>query len=83
MPSIEHYYRRHAIEGESRCLMPEMTVRTAEIIEQEGDRMVVEASYHWTDRRRGDGVAQDCLGNSSRRFTLYQGQVMKMTGEQR
>jgi hypothetical protein len=81
--SMEQYYRRHGIEGNGRCLLPEMTVQKAEIVEQKGDRMVVEASYHWTDRRRGDGVVQDCRGFNSRRFTLYQRQVLAMSGEQR
>lgn len=81
--AMERYYARHGIEGEGRCLLPEMTVTKAEVVEQRGERVIVDADYHWDDRRRSEGVAQTCMGFGSRRFTLYQGRVMAMSGEQR
>jgi len=81
--AMERYYARHGMEDDARCPTPVMTVSNAEVVEQSGERMIVEANYRWEDRRRGSGVAQNCLGVGSRRFTLYQGQVMGMTGQRR
>jgi hypothetical protein len=81
--AMERYYVRHGIEDNGRCPLPEMTVTEASIVEQSGDRMVVDADYHWEDRRRTGGIANDCIGFGNRRFTFYQGQILAMTGEQR
>jgi len=81
--ALERYYARHGIEEDGRCPLPEMRLTSAEITGQEGDRMTVVADYRWVDRRRGDGVAQSCLGTGTRTFMLYQGHVMSMSGERR
>lgn len=81
--ALERYYARHAIEGDGRCTLPEMNVQDATILEQDADRMTVEASYHWVDRRRGSGVAKDCMGFGTRTFTLIRGQIMMMSGGRR
>ena len=81
--ALERYYARHGIEEDGRCPLPEMKVTSAEVTSRQGDRMTVTADYRWVDRRRGDGVAQSCLGSGSRTFMLYQGRVMSMSGEQR
>jgi hypothetical protein len=60
-----------------------MTVTDAKVVEQRGERVVIDADYHWEDRRRSTGVAQTCIGFGNRRFTLYQGRVMAMSGERR
>ena len=81
--AIQRYYVSHAIEQNGRCVLPEMTVMEATVVEQTGDRLVVDAGYHWEDRRRSDDVATTCLGFSNRTFTLFGGQVLGMSGEHR
>ena len=81
--AIQRYYVSRAIEDDSRCVLPEMTVTDAKVVEQNGDRLVVDAAYHWEDRRRSDDIYKTCLGFSSRTFTLFGDQVMAMSGNQR
>ncbi|WP_157505688.1 hypothetical protein [Geminicoccus roseus] len=82
--AIEDYYRGHAWEKGARCVLPEMDVTRAEILDSAPDRLVVQVRYFWSDQRRStDNFANTCNGFETRTFTLVQGQVVEMTGEQR
>ena len=82
--SMESYYAAHAWEEGARCVLPSMQVTQTKVIEDQPDRLVVEARYYWEDgRTQSDGGANICSGFNTRTFTLSQGQVTDMTGEQR
>jgi hypothetical protein len=82
--AIQSYYAANAWEDGARCVSPSMTVTESKVLENTPDRLVVEARYYWRDgRRMSDGGADLCSGFATRTFTLSQGRVIAMTGEQR
>jgi hypothetical protein len=82
--AIQDYYAANAWEDGARCVSPSMDVTQTRILEDTPDRVVVEARYYWRDdRRMSDAGADLCSGFATRTFTLSQGRVVSMTGEQR
>ncbi|HEX2527229.1 MAG TPA: hypothetical protein VHL31_13155 [Geminicoccus sp.] len=82
--AIQSYYAANAWEEGARCVSPSMTVTRTNILEDTPERLVVEARYYWQDgRRSSDNAAVTCSGFETRTFTLAQGRVVSMTGEQR
>jgi hypothetical protein len=82
--SIQDYYAANAWEDGARCVSPSMNVTQTKVLENTPDRLVVETRYYWRDdRRMSDAGADLCSGFATRTFTLSQGRVVAMTGEQR
>jgi hypothetical protein len=82
--AIEDYYRQHAWEEGARCVLPRMDVTQADVVKASEDRLVVDVRYFWRDsRNESDNSGTTCAGFASRTFTLVQGQVVEMAGEQR
>ncbi|WP_027132758.1 hypothetical protein [Geminicoccus roseus] len=81
--AIEDYYAAHAWEEGARCVQPSMQVTQAKVLDDAPDHLVVEARYHWRDGRRSSKAAGFCSGFATRTFTLDDGRVVAMTGEQR
>lgn len=82
--AIEDYYRQHAWEEGARCVLPEMEVTRARLIESSDERTVVEVRYFWWDERAAtDRQGNTCTGFDTRTFRLAGGRVVEMSGEQR
>ena len=82
--AIESYYRDHAWEDGARCVMPEMDVTRADLIQDQDDRLVVKTRYYWEDERHQNvGGSNICQGFATRTFTLQGGRVIGMSGTQR
>ena len=81
---IQSYYRANAWEDGARCVSPSMTVTETKVLEDTPDRLVLQTRYYWRDgSRMSDSGADTCSGFETRTFTLFQGVVTGMTGEQR
>jgi uncharacterized protein YcfL len=84
IPAIESFYDRNAWEEGARCVGPSMSVTRAEVLEETANRLVVQVRYYWRDNRlMSDRGASTCSGFATRTFTLENGAVVSMTGEQR
>ena len=81
--AIEAYYRANAWEEGARCVSPSMQVTQTKVLEDTPGRLVVETRYHWRDGKRSSKAPGFCSGFSTRTFTLENGRVVGMTGEQR
>jgi hypothetical protein len=82
--AIEDYYRDHAWENGARCVLPEMQVTHADVIDRTDGREQVEVRYYWEDERTETDLAGNtCNGFGTRVFTIAEGRVTEMTGEQR
>ena len=82
--AMEDYYAAHAWEEGARCVMPEMSITAAKVLSSTDGRTVVDVRYYWSDdRMQSDRVGNTCTGFASRQFTLDQGRVVAMSGEQR
>jgi hypothetical protein len=88
---VERYYERHASEENRTCLTPYIDGLTrVSVIEQQPDRLVLDARYFYRDRfkdDRSDGVGSECTGYAERQFTLAKTdaglQVVAMTDSRR
>jgi hypothetical protein len=84
LAAIEDYYRQHAWEDGARCLLPRMNITRVDVQESSPERLVAEVRYYWRDERHEtDTSGNICNGFATRTFTLSQGRVVDMTGEQR
>ncbi len=81
--AIESYYAAHAWEEGARCVSPSMQVTQTRVLEDTPGRLVVETRYYWRDGKRTAKAPGFCSGFSTRTFTLEEGRVVAMTGEQR
>lgn len=82
--AIQSYYNSNAWEEGARCVLPRMDVTQTKVIEDTPERLVVEVRYYWQDEtRESDTFGNVCNGFATRTFTLAEGRVIKMTGEQR
>jgi hypothetical protein len=87
--TVMRYYERHATEENRTCLSPYIDGFTrVEVVEEQPDRLVVDARYFYRDRSKDDtgenGFGRECTGYADRRFTLAKSgegvEVVEMTG---
>ena len=87
--TVMRYYERHATEENRTCLSPYIDGFTrVEVVEEEFERLVVDARYFYRDRSKddsgADGLGRECTGYADRRFTLAKNgagvEVVEMTG---
>lgn len=92
--AIKNYYEAHASEKNGRCKAPYIDGFTrVEVVEDNADQMVVEASYLFRDWLKDRDVSQggrltsECVDYNSRRFVLTKSdgglQVADMSPPQR
>ena len=85
--AVKSYYASHATEENGTCSMPYMDGLThVEVLEERPEHLALEVGYLYRDRRKNDGLVQECVGYDERRFTLAKSaagiEMLNMTGPQ-
>jgi hypothetical protein len=87
LSAIKAYYENNAVEQNNACKSPLMDgVTRSDVVSRDGNQLVVQLRYKYSDYTNRRGARQSCSGFGERTFTLTKGQrfrVTDMTGEVR
>lgn len=81
LSAIKTYYEHNAVEQNNACKSPLMDgVTRSNVVSRDGNQLVVQLRYKYSDYTNRTGARQTCSGFGERNFTLTRGQRFRVTG---